>query len=232
MREIQLTQGKVAVVDDEDYEMLLSLGGRWCISDGYAYSARHGRMHRLLLKAPRGVMVDHINGNRLDNRRSNLRLCNNSENQANRKTVVGESVFKGVCWQKVGPSKGFWKASITKDGDAIYLGSFSTDLEAAVAYNKAAAEMFGEFASLNDLTKQAHERKSRVRKQINRKVGSSKYKGVGFDNNRGKWRAQLKYNGVVYLNARFETEEAAAKAYDEVALKVFGQDAILNFKIN
>ena len=99
-KEIQLTQGKVAVVDDEDYEMLIGLGVRWCLNDGYAFNAQYGRMHRFLMSAPTNRMVDHVNGDKLDNRRENLRLATSSENQANRRAVRGASKFKGVTWQK------------------------------------------------------------------------------------------------------------------------------------
>ncbi len=227
MREIQLTKGLVAKVDDEDYEMLI--GSRWCVSDGYAFNRAHGRMHRLLMKAPQGVMVDHRNGDKLDNRKDNLRLCSNSQNQANRKVSLGVSKFKGVVWQTLPSGKGYWKAVITKDGEATYLGTYKTDVEAAAAYNVAAVEMFGEFAHINDLTLLPSERVSRERKQVARATGPSGFKGVSFDRERGKWVAQLHYKGVWHLRKRFPTAVEAARTYDEAARTLFGTDAVTNF---
>lgn len=227
MKQIQLTKGLFAVVDDEDFMNLSAT--RWCVSDGYAFNAKLGRMHRAILRAPDGVMVDHINGDKLDNRRENLRLCTNSQNQANRKVSQGVSKFKGVVWQKLKSGKGYWKACITKDGVTTYLGTYPTDVEAAAAYNVAAVSMFGEFAHQNNLTLTKSVRVSRERKQVNRKSGSSNFKGVGFDAERGKWVARLIYKSVRHLHKRFDNEVDAAKAYDEVAVAVFGTDAQTNF---
>lgn len=229
VKEIQLTRGKVALVDEEDYEMLVAV--RWCVSDGYAYSAKLGRMHRFIISAQKGVMVDHINGNKLDNRRSNLRLCTNSQNQANRKHVCGKSKFKGVVWQSRSNGTGFWKATIIVNGKAIYLGRFETDLEAAKAYNRAASEHFGEFAHLNDITLEPSTLISSdrvIKAQIGRS-NSSGFKGVSHDKVRNKWVAQLRYQGEWYLRKRFDSAEEAARAYDEVARSVFGVTAKTNF---
>ena len=228
MKEIVLTKGKVALVDDEDYEMLILLGGRWCVNDGYAYNAKLGRMHRMLLGAKPGVMVDHRNGNKFDNRRQNLRLCTNSQNQANRQVSTGKSKFKGVIWQRRSDSNGFWKAQITVQKKVVYLGSYLTDLDAARAYNVAATEHFGEFAHLNDLTLTPSALTSSERKQVKR-TSPSGFKGVTFDSNRGKWAAQLIFKGVSYLRKRFDTAEAAARAYDITAREVHGTNAITNF---
>jgi hypothetical protein len=228
-KEIQLTKGLVALVDEEDHKMLMGLGVRWCVNDGYAFNAKLGRMHRYLLSAPEGVMVDHRNGNKLDNQRENLRLCSNSQNQANRRVAVGKSKFKGVVWQKRKSGTGFWKAQITVNKQVIYLGAFPTDLDAAKAYNQAALAHFGEFAHLNDLTLSASDVVSSERRQINR-ANPTGFKGVSYSKERNKWVAQLRYKGVWHLLKRFATAEDAAKAYDEVVRRVFGKDAVTNFK--
>lgn len=229
-KEVQLTKGKVALVDDEDYEMLIGLGVRWCINDGYAFNSVYGRMHRLLLSAPKNTMVDHINGDKLDNRKENLRFATNSQNQANRKVSRGVSNFKGVTWQKrtYDASRGYWKAQIVVNGELIYLGKYETDLDAARAYNEAAVKFFGEFAHLNDLSMPASDLVSTSRRQVNRQNPSG-YKGVTFDKSRAKWVAQLVFKGVTYLKKRFDTPKEAAEAYDKMSRHVFGQNAITNF---
>lgn len=230
-KEIQLTKGCVALVDEDDYEMLIGLGVRWCVNDGYAFNTTHGRMHRFILSAPEHSMVDHINGNKLDNRKVNLRLCTNSQNQANRKAVRGVSVFKGVTWQRRSSGTGFWKAQIIVNGEVKYLGAHRTDLEAAKAYNEAATKYFGEFAAINDLSLPASTLISSERLQIKRATPSG-FKGVSYDKARGKWMGQLKFNGVTYLKKRFSTAEEAAQAYDVAAKQAFGNKAILNFRSN
>lgn len=227
-KEIQLTQGKVALVDDEDFAMLVGMG-RWCYNSSYATRAAGVRMHRVILAAPKGAHVDHINGDTLDNRRSNLRFCTDSQNQMNRRAVRGVSKFKGVVWQKRASGNGFWKATITKDGVVRYLGSFHTDLEAAAAYNSAALELYGAFAAINDLSQAADERRSSVRPaQINKRGSLSKYKGVTYDADRKKWAARLKFKGATHLAKRYDTEEEAALAYNTAARTVFGPGAVLN----
>lgn len=229
-KEIQLTKGKVALVDDEDYEMLIGLGVRWCVNDGYAFNQAYGRMHRFLVSAPKDRMVDHINGDKLDNRKENLRFATNSQNQANRRVARGASKFKGVTWQKrkCDASRGYWKAQIVVNGELHYLGKYNTDLEAAKAYNEAAVRFFGEFAYLNDLTQLPSDKVSSSRCQINR-TNPTGYKGVTFDKSRGRWMAQLVFKGVTYLKKRFSTPIDAANAYDTVAKQVFGQNARTNF---
>lgn len=223
---IALTKGQVAIVDNEDYEMLA--GYRWHVNDGYAVNAKLGRMHRFLMAPPSGVMVDHLNGDKLDNRRSNLRVCSNSQNQANRQVFRGVSPFKGVVWQKRKNDTGAWKAQIVVRGEVKYLGVFDTDVAAAAAYNDAATAHFGEFAFLNDLTLPASSVRSHTRRQVNR-GNPSGFKGVSYDADRDKWMAQLTYKGVSHLKKRYPTAEAAAQAYDTVAREVFGPEAITNF---
>lgn len=156
---IPLTQGYYAIVDKDDYEMLSKF--KWRVKpskSGVVYAFRRQyinggkgkttpiRMHRFIMNADDGQMVDHINGNGLDNRKSNLRFCCNQENAANRKKAHGTSKYKGVNWHKAAKS---WVAQATLNDKKIHLGYYKTEEEAALAYNKGAVIVFGEFARLN-----------------------------------------------------------------------------------
>jgi len=134
------------LIDDEDYEWVSAV--KWYTTSGYAKSYEF-RMHRLIMNAPPDMEVDHINGNGLDNRRANLRLCTKSQNQANCKTQIGTSKYKGVCWHDMGKK---WLAYIVKDYKTIYLGLYKTEDEAGLAYNFGAKHHFGEFAKPNPIT--------------------------------------------------------------------------------
>lgn len=153
MIEIRLTQGKVALIDDCDSE-LASL--RWYAAKrGNAfYAVRHKPrelghgivyLHRLVLGATAGLEVDHINGDGLDCRRTNLRLATPSENRRNQRRA-NASGFKGVHWN---PSNRGWVASIKVHKKVHHLGTFSDAAEAARAYDAAAIRLHGEFARLN-----------------------------------------------------------------------------------
>lgn len=151
---IALTQGKFAIVDEADYEWLNQW--KWNLnSQTYAvrgfyignYKQKTLSMHRLIIDAPLGIFVDHINGNGLDNRRCNLRLCTHSQNHMNRKHHKdASSKYKGVSWHK--PLKK-WRTQIAVKQKGIHLGYFVSEIEAALAYNEAARIYFGEFAKLN-----------------------------------------------------------------------------------
>lgn len=153
-RKIPLTQGRVALVDNADYDFLVQW--KWCYDTGYAQrmgaDGRKIRMHRIVLNAPVGQQVDHINGVKLDNRRCNLRLCNAANNARNRSawlTTTTASQYKGVTRRADKNYTCPWVARISIDYERIYLGSFATELEAAQAYDRAAREHHGEFARLN-----------------------------------------------------------------------------------
>ncbi len=154
-REIGLTQGKVAVVDDDDFDCLNQY--KWQAHNNYGYGWYAVRcsygprkrtifMHRQVLGLRRGKLADHINGNGLDNRRSNLRLCTHSQNSANHQKRKGKSKYNGVCWCKQYQK---WRARICVDYKRIHLGRYDTEIEAAAAYDVAAVKHFGEFARLN-----------------------------------------------------------------------------------
>lgn len=157
MKEIKLTQGKVASVDDEDFDWLNQW--KWCASkkEGHwramrrDYSCQPSRtiyMHRLILDPPSHMGIDHHNGDSLDNRRSNLRACTHSQNAMNsRKRRNCTSRYKGVYWHCRSRK---WIASIKIHDRQQHLGCFDNELNAAAAYNQKACEYFGRFARLND----------------------------------------------------------------------------------
>lgn len=154
MKEIELTQGKVALVDDKDYEYLSQWKWRAMKKQNTWYAVRTTYnptrvilMHREIMNAPNDKQVDHINRNGCDNRRKNLRLCTNQQNGANRGAQKNNtSGYKGVYWHK---TKSKWNAKIKVSGKKIHLGYYQSVKDAAKAYDKAADEFFGEFAYLN-----------------------------------------------------------------------------------
>lgn len=154
MKKLTLTKGKYTIVDDDDYEYLSKV--KWKYHDGYAIrnvsskgTHRMEIMHRVIMSAPKGFVVDHINGDTMDNRKENLRLATVGQNAYNSKPQQGRSSkYKGVTFSKRYQK---WKAQITARKSLKFLGYFADELEAARAYNKAAEELFGEFAWLNDL---------------------------------------------------------------------------------
>ena len=159
MKEILLTQDQVALVDDEDYYWLNQY--KWNADwqpDARSYYAsrstegRHFYMARNIMNCPKDRQVDHIDHNTLNNQRSNLRICTIDQNQQNRRiTGNGTSRYKGVFWAK---DRQKWRAGIgLRDvfGQKFHisLGQFDLEEDAALAYDDAAIEHFGEFAYLN-----------------------------------------------------------------------------------
>ena len=151
VRHIPLTRGKFAIVDEADFERLnrykwhaICIRGKW-----YARRCPGGKpimMHREIMNAPADKLVDHIDGNGLNNRRCNLRLCTQQQNMQNRRPLIRTSKFKGVWYCKRTRK---WVATIVLDGKTIHLGRFDDEIEAARAYDRKAIELFGEFAYLN-----------------------------------------------------------------------------------
>lgn len=156
MKEIKLTQGKVAIVDDDVYER--ENGRKWHAfrgGNGIWYASRKSSfpkqktilLHREIMNAPPDMQVDHINRNGLDCRRENMRLCSHIENQYNKDTYLNnKSGYKGIRWHKRDKR---WQARITVDRKVIHIGYFVTAEEAARAYDEAARKHHGRFAKTN-----------------------------------------------------------------------------------
>ena len=128
---------------------ILHPDGGWYVRNGVKIQRRRFALfvHRLIMDAPKGMHVDHINGNPLDNRKSNLRICTHAENQRNRGANKNNtSGYKGVHWSKTTKK---WRAEIRHDNKSIHMGYFKTPEEAARAYDKKAKELHGEYAYLN-----------------------------------------------------------------------------------
>lgn len=159
MKEIKLTKGQVALVDDPDFEWLNQW--KWVAKpDHYTFYAyrvdyslgKHNPitiiMHRQLLDLyDSDLEGEHIDGNGLNNQRNNLRVATRVQNIYNRKAFKNnKSKLKGVSWHN-----NKWRANIQKDYKSVHIGYFKTKEEAAIAYNNKAVELFGEFARLNEI---------------------------------------------------------------------------------
>lgn len=156
MQIITLTNGYETQVDDADYPRLTAHHWYGLVQRRQVYAAwsvwnRATKdydlllMHRIIMDAQTGQLVDHIDRNPLNNQRDNLRICTRAQNAMNRTGRQGvTSQFKGVfLWE------GSWRAQIKADGKIVKLGSFSSEHDAACAYNDAALHYFGSFAYLN-----------------------------------------------------------------------------------
>lgn len=144
--------GGVLLVDKEDEERVRQV--KWSLTRGsgggwYARnpSPEYGYLARWLLGCPKGFVVDHKNGNPLDNRRENLRVATFQQNLWNRRT--GKTFRRAAKYKGVYPDHGRWRARITCNGKHYGLGQYGTQLEAAFAYDAAAVRLFGEFAAPN-----------------------------------------------------------------------------------
>jgi hypothetical protein len=160
MKKIALTRGFESLVDDEDYDKLNKY--KWyCNKRGYAVRSDYSgsktsnvKMHRFIMNTPFGMETDHINGDKLDNRRSNLRICTHSQNSKNRKINSNSSCgLKGVTRYVAKLPSGnlykSWVAAICLNGKRIYIGSFKTPELAHEAYVKKSLELHGEFSRIN-----------------------------------------------------------------------------------
>lgn len=209
MKQIPLTQGKFALVDDEDYEWLNQW--KWYYSNGYAvrgdYSGGKRKtvwMHRVILsdELKPGMVCDHVNRVGVDNRRGNLRVCTQAENMRNSSSREGSSSgYLGVC-----AYGGKWAARIRLGSKQRHLGHYLSEEDAALAYNRAAIKAGLKFANLNPVVDDG-----RALSPLTRAVGKSGLRGATYKANR--WQGQISINGKKKHLGYFDTAEEAHQAY-------------------
>ncbi len=157
MKKIGLTQGKFALVDDEDYDFLIQW--KWHVSNKYAARKKYNGysngkknplttiyMHRIINKTFADFETDHINEDKLDNRKINLRSVTSTQNKLNRGSMGGTSKYKGVSWNKRQKS---WASNIKINKKQTFIGYFKDEDDAALAYNLSASIHYGEIAKQN-----------------------------------------------------------------------------------
>lgn len=231
---IPLTRGLTALVDDADFTWLNQWKwstqrpqSRWpyAVRTDHSQTGRKGGrsakvfMHRLICGVSGEDMVDHRNGDTLDNRRSNLRIATNSQNQQNRRLVAGKHPYKGIQYNR---ESGKWQTQITVDGTRKYIGMFSTAEQAARGYDAAAREYFGEFAAVNFAADTSKPHPTRDDQ-------SSRYRGVYWSIKQRLWRACIWDAGKAHSLGAFASERDAAKAYDYYEHEKHGKAARYNF---
>jgi len=218
MKEIKLSNGNIALIDDDDFEMV----SKWKWQEnqrGYAKGKvrinddwKTVSMHRFIMKPPSDKVVDHINHNKLDNRKSNLRICTPQQNSANVPKLSKTKNYKGVRYKNGG-----YEASLVVKGEYKYIGSYSSEIAAANAYNYYAKQYNGEFAYLNNL--HVNMGKDEFEQYRLEKKITSKFKGVGFNKQKQKWLVRLQYNRKSKFIGWFDSEIEGALAYDQYIIE-------------
>lgn len=233
MKQIPLTQGKFALVDDEDFEWLSQW--KWCAQKAgeNIYAVRDGkfkdgfhqtiRMHRAILDlTDPSIFCDHVDGNGLNNQRDNLRRCCHAENSRNiNLSKRNKSGFKGVSWYK---STSKWVAMVRVNGKGVHLGYFSDIADAARAYNEAALKHHGNFANLNIVEPLLPVRSRSVLPSNN----TSGFRGVMWNRRTNRWEAEIRVKNKLKRLGWFSDPKKAALAYNMAALEYHGKSARLN----
>lgn len=227
---LPLSHGQHAIVDDSDWEAVSPF--KWyCSKNGYVVSGMGKSvpvyLHRFLMGFPKGKMVDHINGDKLDCRRSNMRLCTNQQNTWNNRRTYSEFGLRGIRLIE----SGTWSVRL-KDK---HLGCFTSLRLAIEAYNQEVISQRGEYGvtlvltdyEIAEIEKEALSRSlaNRSHRPLNR-TNRSGFRGVA--RCRYGWRAVIKVDYQQIHLGSFEDAEEAAYIYDQAALQLFGDKARLN----
>jgi hypothetical protein len=215
MKTIELTKGKVALVDDCDSEYLNQFNWWWF--KGYASSHVKGvgiLMHRAIMTPTDLDHIDHIDGNGCTNTRANLRLVTNSQNSYNQGLRINNtSGYKGVSRDK---RRTKWRAYIVLKGKQYGLGVFDCKHAAAAAYNKKALEFYGEFANLNVIGSPGHSLRETIpmsepsdKKERLRVDNTSGVRGIYYCNTWHRWKVSVQIDKVRKHLGNFKTKEEA-----------------------
>jgi hypothetical protein len=143
----------IAIVDKEDYKRVNNYNWSFVNQHGMCYAVtiiagKNTRMHRFIMNPSGKEMIDHKNGNGLDNRKSNLRVATHQQNMMNKRKGINRlSKYKGVSKNQIGK----WVAQICYNKKLYYLGCYTSEAEAAIVYNEKAKEFFGDFALTNSV---------------------------------------------------------------------------------
>lgn len=220
-------EGKFAIVDDGDFDAVSVYS--WYLQRGYAVTRKLRLHHFIIGNPPAGLVVDHIDGNPLNNQRANLRwatVAQNVQNAASQRGVT--SRFKGVHRRS---SRRIWEAVINSNNNQQHLGSFMSEFDAARAYNAAAIKRYGEFARLNVIPDDAEDTVHYRQAIPDVRSRTSQYRGVSFYPPKTRWAAAIGVNRKVIHLGYFDIEEEAARAYDAAAKLHHGDRAFLNFPV-
>lgn len=225
-KEILLTQGKSAIVDDADFERVAQFKWHYTASTGYAARRDHRLnrqilMHRFIMDAESGIEVDHINGDKLDNRRLNLRFATRQENSHNSRGMPNTvSRYKGLSY-----CDGHYYVRLMLNGVQGYYGRYKDERIAAKVYDFAASTAFGDFAKLNFPDEPLMD-EDEFYGHIMAKPLKSQYRGVS--QGKGKWIAYIQVKRKFVHLGYFTDEIEAARAYNAAAIKYHGPKAKLN----
>ena len=226
---IPLTRDKFAMVDVADADLAMY---KWCLNSRYAArQVRHQPlfMHRVVLERKlrrpiqEGMLVDHINGDELDNRRSNLREVTRAQNAWNSGTQKNNtSQYTGVSYRQ-----GYYIARLGRSGKI--LGIFETALDASFCYDREALERWGEYARLNHPVEEVIAWKKPAQHLFS--SNTSGYRGVTQVKGSGKWQASYRHGEKLLHLGTYDTAEDAAKAYDRAVIRIKGNRATTNFPL-
>lgn len=210
-----------ALVDDEVYEKLHKY--KWYISCGYAvYGSKDNnfksfeKMHRIIMNAKKGEIIDHIDGNKLNNQKNNLRFCTSKQNKHNSKKISGtKNKYKGVSYVK---KLDLYQSRCRINGKDFFLGYYETNISAAYAYNKKASEesKYSLLNNLEDYSKEELEYKLKNERKVVKKYKGSKYKYIAFRKKSGRMKCDkfciyFTINKKTYTKGYFFTEIEALK---------------------